>query len=209
MSLRILICHNRFLGVRSLDLLSSKYSSLWMDGKCMHTSINRTVICSLKSSKPLLFWKSQFLLANSKYYAVLSFYHNQNIHCQIKMEANKVTIQGRRKLIFTGPAELVGLGWGFEKQVFKVTVLLEYFDLTGLIMQPGASSKMGLRANGLKFPPTSLLAPLLLLASTILPWLPLQSGPGQSRTSRSGSYSPLQYRTQNQGIRHITYHAQV
>ena len=85
------------------------------------------------------------------------------------MEANKVTIQGRRKLIFTGPAELVGLGWGFEKQVFKVTVLLEYFDLTGLIMQPGASSKMGLRANGLKFPPTSLLAPLLLLASTILP----------------------------------------
>ena len=29
--------------------------------------------------------------------------------------------QGRRKLIFTGPAELVGLGWGFEKQVFKVT----------------------------------------------------------------------------------------
>ena len=63
--------------------------------------------------------------------------------------------QGRRKLIFTGPVELVGLGWGFEKQVFKVIVLLKYFDLTGLIMQlssPGASSKMGLRENCLKFP---------------------------------------------------------
>ena len=75
------------------------------------------------------------------------------------------TLQGHRKLIFTGLVELVGLGWGVEKQVFKVTVLLEYFDLTGLIMQlssPGASSKMGLRANCLKFPPTSLLAPLLV-----------------------------------------------
>ena len=37
--------------------------------------------------------------------------------------------QRRRKLIFTGPVELVGLGWGVEKQVFKVTVLLEYIDL--------------------------------------------------------------------------------
>ena len=74
-------------------------------------------------------------------------------------------IQGRRKLIFTGPGELAGLGWGFEKQVFEVTVLLEYFDLTRLIMQlssPGASSKMGLRENCLKFPPPSLLAPLLV-----------------------------------------------
>jgi len=26
------------------------------------------------------------------------------------------------------------LVWGFEKQIFKVTVLLEYFDLTRLIM---------------------------------------------------------------------------
>ena len=33
--------------------------------------------------------------------------------------------QGHRKLIFIGPVELVGLGWGFEKQVFEVTVLLE------------------------------------------------------------------------------------
>jgi len=68
-------------------------------------------------------------------------------------------------LIFTGPVELVNLGWGLEKRVFKVTVLLEYFVLTQLIMQlsfPGASSKMGLWANYLKFPPTSLLAPLLV-----------------------------------------------
>jgi len=41
---------------------------------------------------------------------------------------------GRRKLIFTGLVELAGLGWGFEKQVFKVTVLLDYFDLARLII---------------------------------------------------------------------------
>ena len=40
------------------------------------------------------------------------------------------TMLGCRKLIFTGPIELVGLRWGFKKQVFKLTVLLEYFDLT-------------------------------------------------------------------------------
>ena len=72
--------------------------------------------------------------------------------------------QGRRKLIFIGPVKLVGLGWGLEKQVFKVTVLLEYFDLTidNAAQLPGASCKMGLRANCLKLPPTSLLAPLLV-----------------------------------------------
>ena len=90
-----------------------------------------------------------------------------------------------------------------------MTVLLEHFDLTQLIMQlssPGTSSKMGLWANCLKFPPTSLLAPLLAskfelwysyftVSATSLHHASMTSTSkwsGQNRTSRSSSYA-LEY----------------
>jgi len=52
--------------------------------------------------------------------------------------------QGHRKLIFTGPVELVGFGWGVEKQVLKVTVLLEYFDLESDTIDNAAQLPWGL-----------------------------------------------------------------
>ena len=52
--------------------------------------------------------------------------------------------QGHRKLIFTDLVELVGFGWGLKKQVLKVTVLLEYFDLESDTIDNAAQLPWGL-----------------------------------------------------------------
>jgi len=54
-------------------------------------------------------------------FVILRRYVSKGVHHFMSMlcRPHNFFSQGRRKLIFTGPVELVGLGWGFEKQVLR------------------------------------------------------------------------------------------